>query len=147
MYVLPSMAWIFAKADADPARAFKRLSSKVFKKTVLDSVGRKRPRIAWRNEIFRRKSGKNVYRSALTPGSSFQDSFIAFLLHQRAWSFFRVTVDNELLEYGRCPFGCKLCPYYCSTWTAEIKQWLEHQVLIQPTWVTTGSPQDEPNNN
>jgi hypothetical protein len=51
--------------------------------------------------------------------------FHTFPLARESRPWFRVSYAGTLYEYARCPFGYKTCPYYCSTWSAEIKLWLQ----------------------
>ena len=49
--------------------------------------------------------------------------FHSFPLALDARPWFRVSYNDTIFEYARCPFGFKSCPFFCSAWSAEIKLW------------------------
>ena len=73
--------------------------------------------------------------------------FHTFPLAVESRRFFRIRHKGRDLTYARCPFGYKLCPYYCSTWSAEFKLWFRalgiETAHMVDDWVTVGSSLDE----
>jgi hypothetical protein len=53
-----------------------------------------------------------------------QSYFWTFPLAATAQPYFLVEFDGRRYVYTRCCFGYKLCPYYCSVWGAEMRQWI-----------------------
>ena len=50
--------------------------------------------------------------------------FLSFPLSFDIRSFFRVVFAGIMYMYACCCFGFTLCPYYCSTWSAEFRLWM-----------------------
>lgn len=72
--------------------------------------------------------------------------FHTFPLSKESRKYFRVWYGDQLLEYARCPFGYKLCPYFCSTWSAEFKRWFRAMGIqtahMVDDWLTTAPHRD-----
>lgn len=73
--------------------------------------------------------------------------FHSFPLSQESRRFFMVEYQGQLYQYARCPFGYKLCPYYCSAWSAEIKLWLSAAGVstahMVDDWLTTAASREQ----
>ena len=73
--------------------------------------------------------------------------FHSFPLSIESRQFFMVEYQGQRYQYTRCPFGYKLCPYYCSSWSAEIKLWLSAAGIttahMVDDWLTTASSREE----
>lgn len=69
--------------------------------------------------------------------------FHSFPLAAESRDLLSVEYQGQPYHYARCAFGYRLCPYYCSTWSAEFKTWFRH--LGIPTahmvddWLTVAS--------
>ena len=50
--------------------------------------------------------------------------FLSFPLAFDVRHLFRIIFAGIMYMYARCCFGFTLCPYYCSTWSAEIRRWM-----------------------
>lgn len=53
--------------------------------------------------------------------------FHSFPLALSCRDLFQLFYREQLWHYARCFFGFTACPYYCSTFSAEIKRWLEYR--------------------
>lgn len=77
--------------------------------------------------------------------------FHTFPLSPEIRSVFRIRYQGVLYEYARCPFGYKLCPYYCSTWSAEFKCWFNaigiRTAHMVDDWMTVGKSEKEAKDN
>lgn len=68
--------------------------------------------------------------------------FHTFPLALESRPYFQIEYKRQTYHYARCPFGYKLCPYYCSAWSAEFKQWFRAEGIdtahMVDDWLTTG---------
>lgn len=54
--------------------------------------------------------------------------FHSFPLSREARRFFLVEYKGKFYCYARCPFGYTLCPYFCSSYSAEFRRWIKGRV-------------------
>lgn len=52
--------------------------------------------------------------------------FHSFPLAMESRDYLSVEHNHQLYHYARCAFGYRLCPYYCSAWSAEFRTWFQH---------------------
>jgi len=73
--------------------------------------------------------------------------FHAFPLSKEARDLFMFEFDRWLYEMTRVAFGLRPAPYFCSTFSAEFKQWFEAMGLpvahMVDDWLTMGCNKDE----
>ena len=73
--------------------------------------------------------------------------FLSFPLAFDIRHLFRIIFAGIMYMYARCCFGFTLCSYYCSTWSAEIRQWMIR--LVGPCahmvddWLFVGDTESE----
>lgn len=66
-------------------------------------------------------------------GSVLGVSDVSRYFHSFPWAFsmrekMRVEWEGQLYECWGLSFGFALCPYYCSAWSAEFRQWVLHAI-------------------
>ena len=66
-----------------------------------------------------------LYRCCWLAKADIGRYFHSFPLAVECRDLFQVWYREQLWHYARCFFGFTACPYYCSTFSAEIKAWLE----------------------
>ncbi len=66
-----------------------------------------------------------LYRSCWLAKADIGRYFHSFPLALECRDLFQVYYREQLWHYARCFFGYTACPYYCSTFSAEIKAWLK----------------------
>jgi hypothetical protein len=65
-----------------------------------------------------------IYRNCYLGKTDIGRYFLSFPLAFNVRDLFRVIFMGILYCFARCCFGFTLCPYYCSTWSAEFRTWI-----------------------
>jgi hypothetical protein len=65
-----------------------------------------------------------VYRDAWLAKGDVKSYFWLFPLAEEVTHLFGCSFLEVNYVYTKCPFGFKLCPWFCSLWAAEFRQWL-----------------------
>ena len=73
--------------------------------------------------------------------------FFAFPISIFLRLLFLIKICEQLYEYLRCCFGYGPCPYYCSTWSAEYRRWINARGIpcshMVDDWLTKGRTKEE----
>lgn len=64
-----------------------------------------------------------VYKNCVVGVTDVSRYFHTFPLAVVIRGFFMLMYGGKVYRYARCCFGYSLCPYYCSTWSAEFRRW------------------------
>ncbi len=72
--------------------------------------------------------------------------FWSYPLASTVQHLFSVQYKDHSYVYTRRPFGFKLCPYYCSTWSAEIRCWMLRRKIVcshmVDDWLIVGNTEE-----
>ena len=86
---------------------------------------------------------RNSYLGKTDIGRYFHSFPLSFSIRH----LFRIFFCGMLYMYACCCFGFTLCPYYCSTWSAEIRRWMLKHVgncaHMVDDWLFVGMTYDE----
>ncbi len=89
---------------------------------------------------------QNIYQGCWLGQGDITSYFWCYPIASNAQYLFLVKYDNISYVYTRCPFGFKLCPLYCSTWSAEIIKWITRRSIkcshMVDDWLVVGDSKE-----
>lgn len=88
-----------------------------------------------------------IRRNAFLAVTDISRYYHSFPLAQETRKMFAIRHQGKGFHYARCPFGASLCPFYCSTWSAEFHSWFKAMgiptAFLMDDWLTVGDTQQE----
>ena len=66
---------------------------------------------------------ENICRNDFMAKGDISRYFYSFPLAEMARDMFGFYLKDKLFRFNCLPFGYTLCPYFCSTWSAEFSEW------------------------
>jgi hypothetical protein len=89
---------------------------------------------------------QNIHKGCWLAKGDIKSYFWSYPLASAVQHLFSVQYKDHSYVYTRCPFGFKLCPYYCSTWSAEIRRWMLRRKIVcshmVDDWLIVGNTEE-----